>query len=642
MLIWLIIRNRSANYKIAVVAQLVERFHGKEKVSGSNPDDGSSLTSRHSGLFLIRVAMKIILLITMASWSILGHLATFHWTGLGLTRWAYLPDLLFLGLLTTFRYPFSRRKGWLILEQLIWAAVFYGSQIIKLRFWGWPLMPSEFSAIQSFWLILGDMGLIWQLALLLPVVLWLILIIFNWRWPKWKTYFSLILFIAAALALNHWPTKSLALLDKITTNSYWDQKTNYARRGPWLYLLQEGWRQKLAFQIPDQAAVEKARQIVGYSAQKITAKTKVDELPNIYFIVVESLWQPDLPDLKFSRSPWADNWQALAEQGLGQGLSPTFGGKTANAEFELLCGWPDVQPGIIFNGGITNQAPCLPQKLRESGYQTAAYHANVPAFWNRQQVYPLLGFDSFESLANYQQDDMNGEFMADSSFFAQTLKKIKAQDQTKPSFNYLLTYSSHLGYPLNASRPTVVTTTPAITDVATRYLNSLYYTTKELADFIKELQAFDPRAMIVVIGDHWPFLGDSDAGYREGGLWTKTPLTAEQIWQRSVTPLWSSYQGESWLYGQTVAFYQLPDALWQKIALPGQPFATWPASTTATWRPLDSLGEPSVIKKGKDDYSFCPQGESLTDCVETSQLTEATRTLILDIFRGHNYSAEKH
>lgn len=30
-------------YFFAAVAQLVERFHGKEKVSGSNPDGGSKI-----------------------------------------------------------------------------------------------------------------------------------------------------------------------------------------------------------------------------------------------------------------------------------------------------------------------------------------------------------------------------------------------------------------------------------------------------------------------------------------------------------------------------------------------------------------------------------------------------------------------
>ncbi len=596
--------------------------------------------------------MKILLLITAAVWSVTGHLATFHLTGLGLTRWSYLADILFLLVFTACRWPFSRRRGWLIAEQLILAVIFYGSQIVKLRFWGWPLMPSEFSAAHSFWLILGDMGLWWQIALLLPFVLWLIVIIFNWRWPRWKIYLGLILFLALALSLNHWPTKPLALLDKITTNSYWDQKTNYARRGPWLYLLQESWRQKLAFQIPNQAEVSEAQKIVKYSAENLpeTATTKqlteveqslkTGRRPNIYFIVVESLWQPDLPALKFSRSPWADNWQALADKGLGRGLSPTFGGKTSNAEFELLCGWPDVQPGIIFNGGITNQAPCLPQKLKDSGYQTAAYHANVPAFWNRQQVYPLIGFDNFYSLADYQQTDMNGEFMADSSFFEQTLKKIKAQDKNKPSFNYLLTYSSHLGYPLNSNRPQVVTTTPVITDVATRYLNSLYYTTKELADFIEEIETIDPTAMIIVAGDHWPFLGDSDAGYRDGGLWTKEQLSAEQIWQRSMTPLWGYRDGKYWLKDRELAFYQLPDAIWQELALSGQPFQAWPSEQTANWRPLDSLSEPSVIKDTQGNYLFCPQGEENKDCIATNQLNQAARTLILDIFRGHNYSSK--
>jgi len=516
------------------------------------------------------------------------------------------------------------------------AAYFYLSQIIKLRYFGWPLMPNDFSAAASFWRILGDINQWWQIALVGPLLLWLILIISNWRRPRRRVWLSLAVGGLIALALCRYPAQPLAVLDKIFGNSYWDQKTNYAQRGPWLYLLQESWRQQLAFRLPDQAAVEQAVAELDY--RPVSLVTASSSRPDIYLIVVESLWQPDLPAIQFNRSPWADNWQALASGGLGQSLSPTFGGKTANAEFELLCGWPDVQAGTIFNGGINNEAPCLPNYLKQLGYQTKAFHANVPAFWNRHQVYPLLGFDQFYSLADYRQDDMNGEFMADSSFYQQTLDKIKNQDQAKPSFNYLLTYSSHLGYPLNASRPAVVSTTPAITDVAERYFNSIYYTTKELADFINQLQASDPQAVVIVVGDHWPFLGEDNLGYRQGGWWPDGELNAAQVWQRSITPLWARQGANYWLKDRQLAFYQLPDALWQHLGWPNSPFAAWSASSSVSWRPLDSLGEPGVIKNQNGDYQFCYPESTDSQCSTVNRQWQAAQALILDIFRGHRFS----
>lgn len=578
----------------------------------------------------------IILTLTAVVWAYAGHLATFYWTGLGLTRWSYLPDLIVLWLLVLIRRPFSRRSSWLIIEQGLLAGYFYISQIIKLRFFGWPLMPSDFSAASSFWRILGKIGWWWQLALVAPLLLWLVIIILNWRWPRSRVWFGLAATVLTIITLCRYPAQPLIVLDKIFGNSYWDQKTNYAQRGPWLYLLQEGWRQRLAFQIPQQAAVQQAVTELNYKPVKTVIAN--NSQPNIYLIVVESLWSINLPALQFNRSPWADNWQALVDNGSGQGLSPTFGGKTANAEFELLCGWPNVQAGTIFNGGIKHQAPCLPSYLKQLGYQTAAFHANVPAFWNRQNVYPLLGFDHFYSLADYRQDDMNGEFMADSSFYQQTLDKIKAKDKTKPSFNYLLTYSSHLGYPLNVSRPVIISTTPTIATVAERYFNSIYYTTKELADFIDQLKEVDPSALVIVVGDHWPFLGDNNLGYRQGGWWPDGELNAEQIWQRSITPLWARQGDDYWLKDRQLAFYQLPDALWQQLGWPNSPFAIWSASSSASWRPLDSLGEPGVIKSQAGEYQFCYPELANSQCSIINRQHQAAQTLILDIFSGRRYS----
>jgi phosphoglycerol transferase MdoB-like AlkP superfamily enzyme len=578
--------------------------------------------------------VNIILLLTATLWVYSGHWLTFVLTDLGLTRWSYLPDLAVILAFTVLRRPFSRRGGWLIIEQGLLALYFYGSQIAKLRFWGWPLLPSDFSAATSFWRILGDISFWWPIVLIAPALFWLLIIVLNWRWPKQRVWFYLVLCSWILLTVNQYPAKPLAGLDKLFGNSYWDQKTNYAQRGPWLYLLQESWRQRLSFRLPDRVAVSQAVTELSYQAtvKAIGSSTQ----PNIYFIVVESLWQPDLPLLQFNRLPWADNWQIKASSGLGQGLSPTFGGKTANAEFELLCGWPDVQAGVIFNGGIKNSVPCLPNQLKQIGYQTAAFHPNVPAFWNRQQVYPLLGFDCFYSLADYQQVDMNGEFMADSSFYQQTLAKIKAQEQTKPSFNFLLTYSSHLGYPLNASRPSFITTTPAITAVAGRYFNSIYYTTKELADFLDQLQEFDPQAVVLVIGDHWPFLGDDNLGYRQGGWWPDQALSAEQVWQRSVTPLWARQGDNYWLKDQQLAFYQVPAALWQQLGFANSPFVAW--SAPAAWRPLDSLGEPGVIKDQNGDYQFCYPEPMDNLCSTINRQRQAAQTLILDIFRGRQFS----
>jgi hypothetical protein len=43
----------------AVIAQLVERIHGKDEVSGSNPDDGSILVLKNGLIFARIVEYRI-------------------------------------------------------------------------------------------------------------------------------------------------------------------------------------------------------------------------------------------------------------------------------------------------------------------------------------------------------------------------------------------------------------------------------------------------------------------------------------------------------------------------------------------------------------------------------------------------------
>ena len=65
-----------------------------------------------------------------------------------------------------------------------------------------------------------------------------------------------------------------------------------------------------------------------------------DVKPDIIAILSESMWDPtQLPGVQFSQDP-LPNLRRLQNEGVGlQFLSPTFGGGTANIEFELLTGF---------------------------------------------------------------------------------------------------------------------------------------------------------------------------------------------------------------------------------------------------------------------------------------------------------------
>lgn len=84
----------------------------------------------------------------------------------------------------------------------------------------------------------------------------------------------------------------------------------------------------------------------------------------------------------------------------GKVLTSVYGGGTANTEYEFLTGNslyflpPGSSPYVQYMGSVQQS---LAWKLKELGYQTAAYHPYLPISYRRSSVYPLLGLDAFYS-----------------------------------------------------------------------------------------------------------------------------------------------------------------------------------------------------------------------------------------------------
>ena len=175
---------------------------------------------------------------------------------------------------------------------------------------------------------------------------------------------------------------------------------------------------------------------------------------NVHVIVLESFFDPLTlgPDW-VPEDPFPPEFRALwAEAGESVTLSPVFGGYTANAEFELLCGFPVTENAVFFEGWLRRDVPCLPSVLREAGYRTVASHPNVAGFWNRTHAYRLTGFDEYLSKGSFDISDSVGGILLDHSYYEQVFEQLGPLDE-RPVFNYMLTYHGHLPYPRQRGLP---------------------------------------------------------------------------------------------------------------------------------------------------------------------------------------------
>ena len=254
--------------------------------------------------------------------------------------------------------------------------------------------------------------------------------------------------------------------------------------------------------------------------QRVTQITPHLQPRNVHLIVLESFLDPRLfRELEFSRSPVHPAFDELFGDKLGLSLAPVFGGATAQAEFEVLCGVPAFEKlsSVEFNVFTGAPAHCLPGLLDALAYRSVASNAYKPNFFNAQAGYTGMGFaeqhfpmEFYSARPGYLKFGDPGveEYLFDANLFAQNLAFVKQhlQQHDKPLFNYLLTIYGHTPHLLDpVQRPEIIQTHSGYPDDhLQRATNQFYYRTQAIAEYVQQLVALDKNSLIILISDHVP------------------------------------------------------------------------------------------------------------------------------------------
>jgi hypothetical protein len=323
-----------------------------------------------------------------------------------------------------------------------------------------------------------------------------------------------------------------------------------------------------------------------------------------------------------------------------QGLSPAFGGQTANAEFEVLCGFPVNQIAVNFEFSLLRDVPCLPRLLRELGYRTVASHPNVAGFWNRYTAYERLGFETFWAEDALDMSDRNGPFLSDRSLHRQVRGKLRATGDGRPLFNYIITIDGHWMYDASAERPPVLTSRSAVREVGD-YANMLHYKTRQMMDAVEQIRRDDPDALIVVYGDHLPMLGRKFAGYVESGVLPDNfgDFTAAQYDFAAATPLVVIDGRNGPIDLGRIPMYRLPSVI---LRLLGEErptiFDLVRVPGTVTPRPLPDV---MVTYQDGEPQQLCTEAADSPACADAAAWLADALLLDQDLFTGAQH-ALKH
>ena len=191
--------------------------------------------------------------------------------------------------------------------------------------------------------------------------------------------------------------------------------------------------------------------------------------------------------------------------------SPTTGGMTVLAEFEMNTGLPAglLKQGVVPYYYLSAQVPGLARSAKQSGYQTLFAHPYVEKFWGRAKAIPALGYEERWFDTRFTTLEHKGLYISDDALIDHLIKRSEQDD--KPLFAYAVTMQGHGPFDGDRYRAQQIDKACPDQSPAERQLLNTYYTgvvdaMASLERLLKTLDGSGKRYLVVAFGDHQPFL----------------------------------------------------------------------------------------------------------------------------------------
>lgn len=274
------------------------------------------------------------------------------------------------------------------------------------------------------------------------------------------------------------------------------------------------------------------------------------DLPNIIVIMDEAFSDLSVVgDLETNEDymPFMHKMQQGADHTItGYAQVSVCGGNTANSEFEFLTGntMSFLPSGSIpYQQYITKDTPSLASYLASLGYETYAQHPYYASGWNREKVYPLIGFEHLNFIDDYANKTYVRKYVSDDADMQHIIDTYENKEDGKPAFIFNVTMQNHGGYTDAFSDLSEdVHATNYNSEVLDRYLSLIRLTDQSLEKLVDYFSNVDEKTVIVFFGDHQP--SDTVAAQvQDSMLLPGESVPDEQLRKRYLVPylVWANY-----------------------------------------------------------------------------------------------------
>jgi len=433
------------------------------------------------------------------------------------------------------------------------ALLFSIINVNKMKFLGEPFYPWDFLMARNILNLLRYLYEYMDLMKSVLLVFLFVLFYFIVRNRKFSIHirwvYRVIVGIISASAIfsiafyEYTPVKSV--IDAFNIERImWEQKSNYEKNGMLLsFILNTEFAFVKAPEGYGEALVaETVNEIIQYigNDQKVTQSM---EKPDIILIMDEAFWDPtSFNTILFENDPIP----TIRQYQSGSMLSPTFGGSTANVEFEVLTGFNNAffnRGSIPYQQYIHKPIPSLVSILKDYGYMTTAIHPYYNWYYRREKVYIYLGFHQFIHLENFDKSNVKGHFISDEQVFQKIIEHL--QTNSDPSFIFAITMQNHGPYEKNRYEDEMANSIQVLDgnipddslDMLNTYTQGVMDADRSFRILVDYVSNRPKPTIIVFFGDHLPYLGENYALYSQAGFIAPENWTLEDIKKIRSVPL---------------------------------------------------------------------------------------------------------
>ena len=446
----------------------------------------------------------------------------------------------------------------------------------KLEFRGEPLSLSDIVSIKTAMNVAGEYEIKPSYIVIMTACLFMLVtaVVSRFRYSMRKkksrigiAALSIVLGTLMVFALfdtDRYSTTKNSIMKKLgIVNNVWNQPLNYSDNGMIVAITMNAQYLKVsppAVYSEEGVTDVEADVADNYGTNMLTDKKLSanmrrrimnGEKPNIICIMNESYSDfSQFGDVELSK-PYKPFMDSLSENTIkGDCYVSTFGGGTANSEFEFLTGNTMLampNGSIPYQQYITGDTGSLSRLLKSYGYTAYAVHPYTASGWNRPDVYNYMAFDKFYAIDDFQEPEFIRSYISDMCSYEKVIELYEEHEKesNSPLFVFNVTMQNHGSYTksyANFEPDVSYVKNPGAFPQAEQYFSVARNSDDAVKMLIEYFSNVDEPTVICFFGDHLPSLKD---GFYEEILGVKdiAELSPEDMQKLYITDyfIWANY-----------------------------------------------------------------------------------------------------